>query len=104
MTGLLISREMTGVATARSVDPFDTLVVYRIDREHWKQTPDVAGVYLLYGTSASGELTVYVGMSRTSMRSRIGNHHVTAKKNSVRDAVSRSRCRMTPAVAQARLA
>src|SRR4051794_29360429 len=81
MAGLLISREVVGVATARSVDPFDTLVVYRIERAHWKQTPDEAGVYLLYGASAEGELTVYVGMSRTSMRSRIASHHVNAKKN-----------------------
>ena len=70
-----------GVARASTVDPFDSLVVHRIERSKWEHTPEEPGVYLLYGTAADGKLMVYIGMSRTSMRARIKSHHVNPAKN-----------------------
>src|SRR4051812_30723814 len=81
MADLLISRVAPGVATVRSVDPFDTLEILRIDRVRWQHTPERPGIYLLYGTNAEGKLTVYVGMSATNMRSRIRSHHINPQKN-----------------------
>jgi hypothetical protein len=81
MADLLISRVSPGVAKVRSADPFDTLEILRIDRKHWQDTPEKPGVYLLYGTASDGKLTVYIGMSETSMRNRIRSHHVNPKKN-----------------------
>jgi hypothetical protein len=78
---LLISRVSPGVATARSVDLFDTLVIYRVEREHWQETPQKPGVYLLYGTAPDGKLTVYIGQSTTNMRDRVRSHHVNPRKN-----------------------
>jgi hypothetical protein len=78
---LLISRVSPGVATARSVDPFDSLVVYRVERDRWPETPPKPGVYLLYGTAPDGKLTIYIGQSTTSMRDRIRSHHVNPRKN-----------------------
>lgn len=65
----------------RSVDPFDTLVIHRIDRAHWQATPQQSGVYLLYGVAPDGKLTVYIGMSAANMRNRIRSHHVDKKTN-----------------------
>jgi len=42
---LLISRDSPGVATVRSVDLFDTLVIYRVERAHWQKTPQKPGIY-----------------------------------------------------------
>lgn len=81
MADLLISRVAPGVAEVRSVDPFDTLEIYRIDRARWQRTPERPGIYLLYGVTAEGKLTVYIGMSTTSIRSRIRSHHVNPRKN-----------------------
>lgn len=81
MADLLISRVAPGVAAVRSVDPFDTLEIYRIDRARWHHAPEKSGVYLLYGTNPEGKLTVYIGMSTTNMRSRIRSHHVNPQKN-----------------------
>jgi hypothetical protein len=81
MTDLLISRVAPGVARASTVDPFDSLVVHRIERSQWEYTPEEPGVYLLYGAGVGGKLTVYIGMSRTNMRSRIKSHHVNPAKN-----------------------
>jgi hypothetical protein len=81
MADLLISRVSPGVALVRSADPFDTLEIHRIDRNHWQHAPDGPGVYLLYGVSAEAKLTVYVGMSTTNMRDRIRSHHVNPAKN-----------------------
>jgi hypothetical protein len=78
---LLISRIAPGVARVRSTDPFDTLAIHRIERSQWKATPDTPGIYLLHGTGSDGKLTVYIGMSRTSIRSRIHSHHVNPAKN-----------------------
>jgi len=78
---LLISRVAPGVAAVRSVDPFDTLEIHRIDRSRWQHTPERPGVYLLYGVTAEGKLTVYIGMSTTNMRSRIRSHHINPGKN-----------------------
>ena len=78
---LLISRVAPGVAAVRSADPFDTLEIYRIDRSRWQQAPEGPGVYLLYGVTTEGKLTVYIGMSTTSIRSRIRSHHVNPGKN-----------------------
>jgi hypothetical protein len=78
---LLISRVAPGVAAVTSVDPFDKLAIYRIDRAQWQHTPEQPGVYLLYGVSADGKLTVYIGMSTTNMRNRIHSHHVNPAKN-----------------------
>src|SRR3990170_815409 len=74
---LLISRVMPGVTLVKSVDPFDTLEIHRIDRSRWQHTPEMPGIYLLYGVTPEGKLTVYVGMSETSMRNRVRKHHVT---------------------------
>ncbi len=81
MADLLISRIAPGVAVVRSVDPFDSLEIYRIDRSRWQQTPEHPGIYLLYGAVGEGKLTVYIGMSTTNMRSRIRSHHVNPAKN-----------------------
>jgi hypothetical protein len=78
---LLISRVAPGVTAVSSVDPFDTLTIYRIDRARWQHTPEQPGVYLLYGVNADGKLTVYIGMSTTNMRSRIRSHHIDPGKN-----------------------
>lgn len=81
MSDLLISAVANGVARVRTVDPFDTLEIYRIDRESWQATPGVAGVYLLHGVTPDSRLTVYIGMSTTNMRNRIRGHHVDKRKN-----------------------
>lgn len=81
MADLLITRLSLGIAKVRSADPFDSLEIFRIERSHWKETPQTAGVYLLYGQAPDGALTVYVGMSTTNMRNRIRSHHVDKKKN-----------------------
>jgi hypothetical protein len=81
MADLLISRVAPGVARVRSVDPFDTLEIHRIDRGRWQHVPEHPGVYLLYGVKADGKLTVYVGMSTSNMRNRIRSHHVNPQKN-----------------------
>jgi hypothetical protein len=81
VTDLLISRVAPGVAAVRSVDPFDTLEIHRVDRARWQNTPEKPGVYLLYGTNKEGKLTVYIGMSTTNIRSRVRSHHVNPKKN-----------------------
>jgi hypothetical protein len=81
MADLLISRVGPGVAAVRSVDPFDKMVIHRIDRARWQKAPEEPGVYLLYGVTAEGKLTVYIGMSTTSIRSRIRSHHVNPGKN-----------------------
>jgi hypothetical protein len=78
---LLISRVAPGVAAVSSVDPFDTLEIYRIDRASWQHTPERPGIYLLYGVTAAEKLTVYIGMSTKNMRSRIRSHHVDPGKN-----------------------
>lgn len=81
MADLLISRVAPGVSLVKSVDPFDTLEIHRIDRSRWEHTPEKPGVYLLYGVASEGKLTVYVGMSETNMRNRVRKHHVTPNKN-----------------------
>lgn len=78
---LLISRVTPGVTAVSSVDPFDKLEIYRIDRARWQHTPEKPGVYLLYGVNVEGKLTVYIGMSTTNMRNRIRSHHVNPNKN-----------------------
>jgi len=70
-----------GVTAVASVDPFDKLEIYRIDRARWQHTPEQPGIYLLYGVNADGKLTVYIGMSTTNMRSRIRSHHIDPGKN-----------------------
>lgn len=81
MADLLISRVAPGVSIVRSVDPFDTLEIHRIDRSRWQHAPESPGIYLLYGPASDGKLTVYVGMSTTNMRSRIRGHHANPQKN-----------------------
>ena len=81
MADLLISRVSPGVAKARSVDPFDELVIYRLERDHWHDTPQQPGIYLLYGAAADGKLTIYIGQSTTNMRDRVRSHHVNRGKN-----------------------
>jgi len=80
MADLLISRISTGVLTATSTDPFSTLQVHRIQRASWTQSPDSPGVYLLFGY-IDDRPAAYVGMSTTSIRSRISQHHVTPRKD-----------------------
>jgi hypothetical protein len=77
---ILITRTSPGVVIARSVDPFSMLEIHRIERSVWDQTPDLPGVYLLYGF-VSDRPAVYVGMSRTSIYDRVRTHHVTPKKD-----------------------
>lgn len=81
MSDLLIKRISPGVSEVKSVDPFDTLEIHRIERSQWQATPERPGIYLLYGVPADGKLTVYVGMSTTNMRNRISKHHINPKKN-----------------------
>ena len=81
MADLLIHRDSPGVAVVRSTDTYDTFRIYRIDRGRWRETPETPGVYLLYGVAHEGKLTVYIGKSSTSMRARIGDHHVNPNKN-----------------------
>ena len=81
MTDLLISRVAPGVAIVRSVDPFDRLEIHRIDRSAWQHTPEMPGIYLPYGMVGDGQVTVYIGMSTTNMRSRIRSHHVNPARN-----------------------
>lgn len=63
-----------------TADPFSQLAVHRIARDQWKETPDSPGVYLLWGV-VEEKAALYIGMSTTSMRSRISKHHVTPSKN-----------------------
>jgi hypothetical protein len=81
MADLLLSRIEPGVARVRSTDPFDSLEIYRIDRESWGSTPERPGVYMLYGPAPDGALTVYIGKSETNMRARIRSHHVNPSRN-----------------------
>ena len=81
MADLLISRVAQGVAIVSSVDLFDSLKIYRIDRSQWQHTPEQPGIYVLYGAVGDGKLTVYIGMSATNMRNRIRSHHVNPAKN-----------------------
>jgi hypothetical protein len=78
---LLISRVAPGVALIRSVDPFDTFEIYRIERSRGQSVPESAGIYLLHGVTGEGKLTVYLGMSTSNMRNRIRSHHVNPGKN-----------------------
>jgi hypothetical protein len=80
VANLLVQRTAPGVALVSTTDPFDTLAVHRIDRASWQQTPQLAGVYLLYGFP-NGEPTAYIGMSEADMRQRVRTHHVTPQKN-----------------------
>ena len=80
MSSLVLTRELPGVVRGKSTNPMDATTILRISRPYWKQTPTESGVYILLG-EFEGELTVYVGMSTTDMRSRIAQHHVTAEKN-----------------------
>ena len=90
MTDFLITKAGSGVARVTSTDPFSTLEVHRVDRSVWTSTPELPGVYLLYGFIDSDPATsgtaayvpaAYVGTSTTNMRDRIRSHHVTPKKN-----------------------
>jgi hypothetical protein len=81
VANLLISREGPGHALIRSVDPFDTLEIHRIERSRWQDAPEQPGVYLLHGVNGEGKLTVYIGMSTSSIKARIRSHHVNPAKN-----------------------
>lgn len=81
MANLLISREGPGHALIRSVDPFDTLEIHRIERSRWQDAPERPGVYLLHGVNSEGKLIVYIGMSTTSIKARIRSHHVNPARN-----------------------
>jgi hypothetical protein len=80
MADLLITKTSPGVAKVTSTDPFSNLELHRVDRTSWQATPETPGVYLLYGLVDENP-AAYVGMSTTSMRQRIRNHHVAPKKN-----------------------
>jgi hypothetical protein len=80
MADLIITRSAPGVFVISSADPFSSLAVHRIARDHWKETPDVPGVYILWGV-VDEKAAMYIGMSTTSIRSRISKHHVSARKN-----------------------
>lgn len=77
---LLITRTRPGVALVRSVDPFDTLEIHRINRDQWNQTPESSGIYVLYGTPENIP-KVYIGISTSNMRNRIRSHHVNPNRN-----------------------
>jgi len=84
MNELIITQVRPGVAEISSANPFDKFVIHRIERKDdgWKATPELPGIYLLYGVSPDdGKLTVYIGKSEADMRKRIGKHHVTPAKN-----------------------
>jgi hypothetical protein len=77
---LIITRSGPGVTQISSADPFSSLVVHRISRDQWKETPAEPGVYVLWGV-VQEKAAMYIGMSTTDMRSRIRQHHVSARKN-----------------------
>lgn len=80
MADLIITRSGPGVTLISSADPFSSLVVHRIAREQWKETPAEPGVYVLWGV-VQEKAAMYIGMSTTDMRSRIRQHHVSPRKN-----------------------
>jgi hypothetical protein len=80
MADLIITRSGPGVTLVSSADPFSSLVVHRIARDPWKETPAEPGVYVLWGV-VQEKAAMYIGMSTTDMRSRIRQHHVSARKN-----------------------
>ena len=80
MADLIITRSGPGVTLVSSADPFSSLVVHRIARDQWKETPAEPGVYVLWGV-VQEKAAMYIGMSTTDMRSRIRQHHVSARKN-----------------------
>lgn len=80
MADLIITRSGPGVSVISSADPFSSLTVHRISRDVWKETPEVAGVYVLWGV-VDEKAAMYVGMSTTNMRARINKHHVSPRKN-----------------------
>ena len=51
MANLLISREGPGHALIRSVDPFDTLEIHRIERSRWQAAPERPGIYCFTGST-----------------------------------------------------
>jgi hypothetical protein len=77
---LLIRKVRPGVAIVTPTDPFSNLEIHRIDRTVWSEAPARPGVYLLYGF-VDGDPAAYVGMSTTSIRDRVKNHHVNPAKN-----------------------
>lgn len=79
MADLLIKRVGPGVAIVTSTDPFSSFRVHRLDRERWTETPDVPGLYVLYGLR-DGEMAAYIGMSTTSIRKRVASHNASADK------------------------
>ena len=79
MPDLLIKQVDPGVFLITSSDPFSHLEIYRIDRSVWQRSPNVPGVYLLYGI-VNDRAAAYVGMSTTSIQSRIKSH-VKGKKD-----------------------
>ena len=80
MADLLVSRATPGSLEITTTDAYSHFQMHRVDRSAWQETPDAAGIYILWGY-VDGQATVYVGMSTTDMRSRIKTHHVSPRKN-----------------------
>lgn len=79
MADLIVTRTGPGVSVVSSADPFSSLAIYRISRDHWEETPAEAGVYVLWGVVGE-KAAIYIGMSTTDMRKRIRQHHVSERK------------------------
>jgi hypothetical protein len=80
MADLLVSRATPASLLITTTDAYSHFRMHRVDRSMWQETPDQAGIYLLWGY-VEGQATVYVGMSTTDMRARIKSHHVSPRKN-----------------------
>ena len=79
MADLIVTRTGPGVSVISSADPFSSLAIHRISRDHWEETPDEPGVYVLWGVVGQ-KAAIYIGMSTTDMRKRIRQHHVSERK------------------------
>ncbi len=79
MADLIVTRTGPGVSVISSSDPFSSLAIHRISRDHRQETPDEPGVYVLWGVVGE-KAAIYIGMSTTDMRKRIRQHHVSERK------------------------
>jgi len=79
MDDLTVTRTVPGVSIISSADPYSTLAIHRISRDHWEETPAEPGVYMLWGVVGE-KAAINIGMSTTDMRKRIRQHHVSERK------------------------
>jgi hypothetical protein len=85
MTELILTSNGPGVVVARSSNPLDQTRVHRLARDYWQQAPSEPGVYILCG-DFEGRPAVYVGMTDSGLRNRIGQHAKDPNKSWFRTA------------------